>query len=122
MLFRNRGAVHEDAALLDGARGGRAGSVEPPAAHRASRRLPASSVATIWQSERDMASILSTSCQRVIPRTGYFSSDATSFAGASFLMDQSIPAKNSTNPQVTPMSATLNVGKLINTVSMKSTT
>lgn len=30
MLFRNRGAVHEDAALLDGARGGRAGSVEPP--------------------------------------------------------------------------------------------
>lgn len=69
-----------------------------------------------------MASILSTSCQRVIPRTGYFSSDATSFAGASFLMDQSIPAKNSTNPQVTPMSATLNVGKLINTVSMKSTT
>ena len=30
MLFGNRGAVHENAALLDGARGGRAGSVEPP--------------------------------------------------------------------------------------------
>ena len=30
MLFGNRGAVHENAALLDGARGGRARSVEPP--------------------------------------------------------------------------------------------
>lgn len=30
MLFGNRGAVHEHAALLDGARSGRAGSVEPP--------------------------------------------------------------------------------------------
>ena len=30
MLFGNRGAVHKDAAFLDGARGSRARSVEPP--------------------------------------------------------------------------------------------
>ena len=33
-----------------------------------------------------------------------------------------IPATNSTNPHVTPMSATLNTGKSMNTGSMKSTT
>ena len=69
---------------------------------RGIRRLPASSVATIWQSERDMASILSTSCQRVIPRTGYFSSWRGPRRAHRLMVLRASREENSTNPQACP--------------------
>ena len=110
--FRHGCAVHAHGALLHGARGGAAARVEAAGGQKRVEALPRVVGADgMGEQARHRGPAPS-------PSVGA----AASRARSSRRHASAMPARKIANPHVTPMSATLNTGKSMNTGSMKSTT